>query len=246
MNLLERNPPFEFGNLIALIEEPTAEQTEGHDPDCVFCTQGEGDIGAFDFGYTLGEGHIVLKPALGMMIPGYFLTVTAKHLTSFAQLPPEALTEIDRTLTQNETYLAPKFGEYFRVEHGADNVTTCGSGGCIDHAHQHLIPAMDVADYAKGLLPWEQLDRFEDLTEFQGEPYIYMGRRDEHYVVPNPDLPSQWIRRQIAEVRGLEHWDWAAYHGAAELFITYLRLGSFPVGRMFFGLDRDYSRYEAH
>lgn len=241
-----RQPRFDVNPVVELTESPTQQLTEDYDPTCEFCTKGEQPLLAYDFGSTLGNGNVVLKPALGMLIPGYFLTVTRKHLTSFAQLPAEALAEIDDTLTKSEEYLAPKFGEYFRVEHGSDNVTTCGSGGCIDHAHQHLVPAMDVADHAQELLPWQQLDDFTDITQFAGEPYIYMGRQGEHYVVPNPDLPSQWIRRQIAEVRGLEHWDWAVYEGATELFETLLKLGSFPVGRMVFNLDRDIAQYMPH
>jgi diadenosine tetraphosphate (Ap4A) HIT family hydrolase len=215
-----RQPPFETGNPIELIEEPIHNLTDGYDPECLFCTKAEEPLTPYDFGCSLGEGNIDLKPALGMMLPGYFLTVTRRHLTSFAQLAPEVLAEIDKTLTENEAYLGTKFGEYFRVEHGSDNVTTCGSGGCIDHAHQHLIPAMDVADYAQELLPWQEISNFSDIAELKGEPYIYMGRQGQHFVVPNPNLPSQWIRRQIAAVRGLEHWDWAVYEGAAELLET--------------------------
>jgi hypothetical protein len=118
------------------------------------------------------------------------------------------------------------FGEYFRFEHGSDNVKECGvgSGACIDHAHQHMVPALGVAEAIRDELPWEELDGFESLAELQGVPYVYLGFEGGHYAVKNPALPSQWVRRKIAEHYRQDDWDWGMEYGEGNLFITLLAL----------------------
>jgi len=55
------------------------------------------------------------------------------------------------------------------VEHGSDNIVGRGSGGCIEHAHIHLIPADDdVGAQVQEELLWQRLDTYEDLSEFKG------------------------------------------------------------------------------
>ena len=172
----------------------------------------------------------MLKPALGMLVPGYLLAITRDHHTSFAQLDRQRLSAINQRLNLYESMLEERFGRYFRVESGSDSITTHGSGGCIDHAHMHLIPAdEDVGLHIQEQLPWQQLDSYEDLAEFRDNPYIYLGRLAMHYVVPDPRLHGQWARRQVATVRGLEEWDWAVDPGEDELHATLERLEDFPL-----------------
>lgn len=178
------------------------------------------------------EGDVVLKPDLGMLMAGHLLAVTKEHLTSFAQLDPERLGVIDRCLGSYEDRLAHQFGRYFRVEHGSDNITTHGSGGCVEHAHIHLIPAdEDAGSHIQEQLSWQKLDNYEDLSNFRGVPYIYLGRTAMHYVIPNPRLSGQWIRRQVAAIRGMEQWDWALFDSREELNATFkgIRALSLPI-----------------
>lgn len=197
------------------------EENKQSEDECVFCDVLIEPKTAFDISVPLDDTEVSLKPALGMLMPGYLLTVTNDHMTSFANMDRGKLAEIDESLTKTERELESIFSSYYRLEHGSDNVTFCGSGGCIDHAHQHLVPAdEDVGEYISKQLAWERLDTFEDLTDFKGKPYIYLGRQGVHYVVSEPELPGQWGRRQIGKVREIEHWDWAAYSGDIELALT--------------------------
>lgn len=199
--------------------------------ECAFCDDTQEPESQFSISSPLtDEGDVFLKPALGMLMPGYLLAITREHLTSFAQLDKARLAAIDQRLNLYEKPLAERFGRYFRIESGSDNLKDCGSGGCIEHAHIHLMPAdEDAGQYIQEQLPWEQLDRYEDLAEFRGHPYIYLGRLASHYVVPDPRLHSQWARRQVASVRGLEHWDWALDPGFDELRVTLEGLKDFPL-----------------
>jgi len=199
--------------------------------DCPFCDLHTKEPAPFDVSTPIDEvGDVILKPDKGMLMPGYLLAVTSKHLTSFAQLQPERLAAVDNRLSLYEQELQKRFGQYFRLEHGSDNVTQAGSGSCIDHAHMHLVPAdEDVGPVVQEALPWEQIESYADLAEFRGRPYVYLGRLASHFVVPEPKLPGQWVRRQIAVVRGLDHWDWAVCSSSDELQETLVKLEDFPL-----------------
>lgn len=225
------------------------------DPGCPFCDIGQGkERSLFDRAQPIGNGKFYLTPTVGMMLPGYFLVATRSHDTSFAQRGEGDLALIDHELTRVTDRLRRCFGSYFRLEHGSDNVTECGSGGCLDHAHTHLAPAdEDVGEYMLRQLPWQEIDSYTELREFRGEPYIYLGRsaiqgeQERHYVVSNPNLPGQWVRRQIAAVRGSttrefygerifestigEDADWALHPAAENLSLTMVFLRAVPRGR---------------
>lgn len=194
--------------------------------ECPFCELKAQRVAKFDFVASISKGEeVLLTPDRAMLVPGHLLAITKSHLTSFAQLGRNMLREIDESLRGLEGTLAPVFGRYFRLEHGSDNITGNGAGACIDHAHIHLIPGdEDVGDNIQRQLPWQELERYEDLNEFKGYPYIYLGRLATHYVVPDPRLPGQWVRRQVAAVRGLEQWDWAIVDSTAELMETAYKL----------------------
>lgn len=172
------------------------------------------------------QGDILLRPDLGMMMPGHFLAITKNHHTSFAQLERNRLSTLDKTLSAHESLLGERFGSYFRVEHGSDNIASVSSGACIDHAHIHLLPAdEDVGAYIQEQLPWQEIDSYEDLVDFRGTPYIYLGRLAMHYVVPDPGLRGQWARRQVATVRDMDVWDWAVCESETKLSETFKTLG---------------------
>lgn len=157
-----------------------------------------------------------------MLTPGNVLAVTQEHCTSFAQLGRERLAAVERRITKVAEFLGQRFGQYFRTEHGSDNITNQGSGGCVEHAHQQLFPGQDVGEYMLRQLQWQRLDKYEDLAGFQGEPYVYLGYLGLHYVCPNPtNMRGQWTRWQVARVRGLSNWDWITCSG--EPYDTYLR-----------------------
>jgi diadenosine tetraphosphate (Ap4A) HIT family hydrolase len=209
-------------------------ETNPTDMSCVFCDPPEETVSPFELSQPLGAGNIAAKAALGMLMPGYMLTVSQRHITSFGQLEPDALREVDTTLTEYE-YDNQRFGQYLRFEHGSDGIDHCsaGAGACIDHAHQHLIPAPDVAEYIlskdhpdKDKLDWQQLDTFENIIDLRGTPYMYMGYAGMHYVVENPGVPSQWIRRLVTKLHP-EHvpngnWDWFSDPGTNQLMLTLL------------------------
>lgn len=201
---------------------------------CDFCDAPPDQDSFFDISQPLGLGNVALKPALGMLLPGYLLAITREHVTSFAQLDKVQLQEVDSSLVQLNSQLGGLFGEYFRFEHGSDVGAQCSAtaGACIEHAHQHLVPAPEAAQYMlhqkhpdQANVRWQQIDAFEDLAELKGRPYLYLGYGNTHYIALDPGVRSQWMRRQVAHVYDLPIWDWALYNGARELETTLRQLG---------------------
>jgi len=204
-----------------------------YETPCPFCDSSSHRGIEFGFSFPLDdEGDVYITPDHGMLMPGHLLAVTEKHLTSFAQIKEDRLSAVDWRLSRLEKSLAPQFGSYFRLEHGSDNLNGNGSGACIEHAHTHLVPAdEDIGDHIQDALLWERLDEYEDLAEFRGSPYVYLGRLATHYVAANPKLPGQWVRRQIAEVRGLDNWDWALMDSTEDRRETLRRIGRLNIIR---------------
>jgi hypothetical protein len=165
-----------------------------------------------------------------MIVPGYLLLIAKEHVPSLARLGPSGLHAIDRWLDRHLPQWAARFGDYFRFEHGMGPGGT--AGGCIAHAHLHLIPAEAAVEPIEAALPWRWLASYEDLAGVGDRPYAYLGsrgsgggrgRRGRHAVVPQPTLPGQWVRRQTALALHLDQWDWAAYRGDRELAATLTR-----------------------
>lgn len=213
------------------------------DEDCVFCDEPEQKlaISAFDLAVPLASGRAALKGALGMMRPGYMLGVTREHVTSFAQLSSADLVAIDASFSSAEDRLRTnlrhsQYDKYIRLEHGSDNVKDCtlGSGACVTHAHQHLIPGTKktIARMLKENLDWQQLNDYSELSSLRGEPYLYVGSDDKHYAAIDPQVVSQWGRRLIAEEDGHKEWDWGVFTGAINHVQTLVSLGIVPQGRM--------------
>jgi diadenosine tetraphosphate (Ap4A) HIT family hydrolase len=210
---------------------------------CPFCNLSDSPKSPFDVNEQIGNCNVSMVPALGMLMPGYLLAVTNEHITSFAQLGKGNLTEVNKSMQDYQDYLATFFGTYVRIEHGSDNIIECGSGGCIDHAHQHLVPDLEVSNFIQGKLPWQQLSCYEDIADFRGHPYIYLGKLGLHFVVADPKLPGQWTRRQIAEVMGLDNWDWALGQGALNLLITFAKLKKFMDRKLVVDIKNDSIEY---
>jgi hypothetical protein len=81
-----------------------------------------------------------------------------------------------------------------------------------------------LSDVMSSDLPWEEIGSLLELRGLAGRPYLYLGMNARHFVVPEPGVRSQWIRRQLAARLGTDVWDWAVDPGEANLRETMRRL----------------------
>lgn len=192
---------------------------------CPFCDNvlGRQSRSAYDEPLVDRPTFLVI-PALGMFLPGYLLMISRSHVGSFAHMGIDELGDIDLWRTRHMTHLSEEFGEYFCFEHGMGDAVRESTGACVSHAHLHLIPGSAAARLIRNELPWQPIGEYKEIASLRGQSYSYLGWRGCHYVVPEPVLPGQWVRRQTARAMHLQNWDWAVYAGDAELGETRRRL----------------------
>ncbi|HEY4778295.1 MAG TPA: hypothetical protein VIH47_01730 [Solirubrobacterales bacterium] len=181
----------------------------------------------FDQVIRRGPG-VVLAPTVGSILPGYLMAISADHLLSFGMLGSERLREeIEPWLAERLAELSPVFGEYVVFEHGSAGEDD-RQGGCVAHAHMHLVPAGP--DLARGILDgeeWQSVGAFSDIAAFAEAGYAYLGAAGRSWVLPEPGFPGQWVRRRIASWAGRpDEWDWGVFRGEPQLAETFERLGA--------------------
>jgi diadenosine tetraphosphate (Ap4A) HIT family hydrolase len=158
----------------------------------------------------LETDRVKVLPSLGHFVKGYQLLVPKVHYCTLADAPREAVREVEEIKSTLHTHLSALYGPYVFFEHGA---RTSVSGGCgIYHAHLHAVPAN-----SDGLLSQLQeqfkhvaLGSLVDLGVAASQTsYLYCeDSRARSWLFLPEFLPSQFIRRLIAEAAGISQWDW--------------------------------------
>jgi diadenosine tetraphosphate (Ap4A) HIT family hydrolase len=150
-------------------------------------------------------------PSIGQIVPGYLLLVPNYHYRAFADMSLEELNAAEGLKTGLTEQMRSTYGDCLFFEHGA---RTPDSGGCgISHAHLHIVPFPAEKDPVEELVrafPVEEVSNLLDLKRIQpGKSYLYYESvRGERYVFYPPFIPSQYIRRLLAEALGIQTWDW--------------------------------------
>lgn len=187
---------------------------------CEFCDEFSGgtqnsfvtryhDILADRFVFETHDFKIV--PTLGQIVPGYLLLVPSEHYCALADLPIAQLGELEELKRTVDRRLHCTYGDYLLFEHGARNAN---SGGCgIYHAHLHAVPLSktnDPVEQLKRAYPHDELSGLADLKHLN-ETASYLYYREvagSQYVFYTEHLPSQYVRRLVAQAIGSDNWDW--------------------------------------
>jgi hypothetical protein len=116
--------------------------------------------------------------------------------------------EVRRLLTRH--FDPPVFFEHGMV------CSTNRVGACVDHAHLHGVPLR--SDITRRLKASHELVQIEGLHDLRGQrrlnqSYLYFeNQRQENFIIRDASVPSQYLRRVIADELGLSDlWDWAAF-----------------------------------
>lgn len=160
------------------------------------------------------SSRLALMPTIGPLTTGHMLLVPRQHLTSFGALDAADWADALKAIAGVEGLLERRFGVTLAFEHGTSGSPTAGGCG-IDHAHMHFLP---VRRSVRGLPPlpdakWHQLDdnwlvQLQSLSS-QRVSYVYIRTAEgSHFATPVRSLPSQFVRRWMAEQVGLKRWDW--------------------------------------
>lgn len=194
--------------------------------DCPYCANiplagVEGQQAATEFDQVLDRRPgVVLTPSLGMLVPGYLLLITTDHVSNLGCMGAAPLsTHVEPYLATLLPELVELFGPYLVFEHGSSRQRPPRQGGCVNHAHLHLIPSPPEAlDVVLSALEWTEVPGISATASACDEGYVYAQYGDRAYLSLAPVLPGQWIRRTIAPFLGAaERWDWSLYRGEREL-----------------------------
>ena len=166
-------------------------------------------------------------PSLGQITAGHLLVTPEKHYCALADLNGERLDELEGIIRLVRTELVRTYGKCIFFEHG---VRGEGSGGCgIDHAHLHAVPvaADGVMDILMREFGGSVIRRLADIDEVIKQESSYLFFEDScanRYAFQVKELPSQYMRKLVAESMGKSGWDWREYGQEPELIATLERM----------------------
>lgn len=156
--------------------------------------------------------NFAVVPSLGQVTEGYLLIVPVSHYTALADMPPDLITELLHLNVQLRIDLSKAYGPCLFFEHG---IRGKQAGGCgIDHAHMHAVP------FTCSREPIEELKRNHSLRSIGGigdihrevspnSPYLYYEETNgQAWTCEIGVIPSQYIRKLLAESLGVNSWDW--------------------------------------
>jgi diadenosine tetraphosphate (Ap4A) HIT family hydrolase len=218
---------------------------------CDFCDEFSGGLeNSFTARYGSDlKSRIILKtenfsvlPSLGQIVEGYLLIVPTKHYTALADLPMQLVQELSRLCGRVRSALFDTYGPALLFEHG---VRAGQSGGCgIEHAHLHAVP------FAYAIEPVEELKQrhsfkfIRGISEINNEvprtsSYLYYENISGQPCVFDVDfVPSQYLRKLLAESAGIDLWDWREYGKERALVSTLTRLAEVLSTHARCGCDR--------
>ena len=177
--------------------------------------------------------HFLVVPSVSPIHLGHVLVFPRVHVTNLIEMPAHTKRDLYGTVTKIYYHLVNHFGRPYVFEHGVTKNagTACG----ISHAHLHLVPlnreAAEGVDQAVSA-------RYEPDTSgsirqiignrANGVPYLIYGESlDSLSITFANNIPSQFMRRCIAEVLGDNRWDWKEFYGGDRFRETQLTFHKF-------------------
>ncbi|WPP91411.1 HIT domain-containing protein [Acinetobacter pittii] len=191
--------------------------------DCVFCRELNGSRDTnFAERYPEIKSRVIFEteslaafPCIGQLVCGHFLIVPKSHDCTLAQTQKRLSNfeqELFLILREVHLILGFELNDSLIFEHGAlgPNDGSCG----IYHAHLHVLPSTSkIAAFE--LYNFQNKDLMRNLESLLknipiDKPYIFAGNMKEgfyHTLLEEP-LPSQTLRKAIANQLNTEQWDW--------------------------------------
>ncbi len=146
------------------------------------------------------------------LVVGHVIILPRTHILSFGSVRSADLPELNELILELADTLAERVTAPVLLEHGSD--ADSDHGGCVAHAHLHLVPA--AIDMTVPLSPWRQTKvlSLAELNEWarRDVPYLYVGDPTGAGLVSDhlTGVPKQFIRIEVGQQVGLPDplWDW--------------------------------------
>lgn len=174
--------------------------------------------------------NFVVFPSLGQIVEGYLLLAPTSHWKALADMPDPIFHEFAALCKSVRGILEGEYGSCIFFEHGTRRAD---SGGCgIYHAHLHAVPFPDSSEPSHALrskFPYKELADPKEMkkqTEGLSAYLYYENSQARPYVFDVGILPSQYMRRLLAQALGKNAWDWRAAGEEEALLATLSRLSN--------------------
>lgn len=202
---------------------------------CSLCTdytppdlfQSERAVPDGDRDRTVWENDLFrIFPTIGCFVEGYILLVPKKHIPCFGALDAEHLRELLHSLLPEICRrMQSIYGPVCVFEHGVMN-EYCRGGGCVDHAHLHIVPcSLNLSSVVARFPGFRPLLGPEPLKQYHKMSIPYLLSSDGStglFVCDATRVPSQLFRRIVAHQCGRgDYWNWRTNPFYDEMVTTY-------------------------
>ena len=159
------------------------------------------------------ENYVVI-PTIGCFVKGYVLIVSKQHYDCAGKMSKSSIMELCHLTLKVIAAIKKSYGvDSIVFEHGA---VSCANrfGGCINHAHIHIVPCMEsvLGELEKRPVRLQMLSSLTDIAQKanRGEPYLFFRDVDDKkYFVESDIMISQFFRQLLAKKHGVSNkWDW--------------------------------------
>jgi diadenosine tetraphosphate (Ap4A) HIT family hydrolase len=205
--------------------------------NCEFCDEFTGGLSnAFYARYkscpktrfVLSTDNFHAFPSIGQLFDGYLLIAPKMHYASLDEMPRVLWPEFEGVYQQVRAALSNLYGPCISYEHGARQPS---GGGCgIYHAHLHATPLAGISDPVDALklsFPYTELGRLSEISERTVNVASYLFYQDldaRLYLFDTGPLPSQYMRKLLADALGDQDWNWRKAGREERLLATIERL----------------------
>jgi diadenosine tetraphosphate (Ap4A) HIT family hydrolase len=172
--------------------------------------------------------EFAVLPSLGQVVEGYLLLLPRQHFGAIGDLSPRHMDELATVLYRAGEILKREYGPYIVFEHGTRSE---GVGGCgIYHAHLHAAPLGGVSDpieLLKQRFPFTELAHLKEISKRSAGLPSYLFYQDSDarlYLFDTGPLPSQYMRKVLADAVGEHNWNWRDAGREERLLATTQRL----------------------
>ena len=224
------------------------------DEDCGFCTEIHGISHANNLleqyiEPQLGMASRVIEktehfeaiPTLGAFVEGYVMVVSLDHYECVGRIPKNYYPELKCFLREMKDRIARCYGmKTVCFEHGSVSCTN-RFGGCINHAHIHIVPCNEllIDQLGEYQIEYRKISSIDELRPFglSGRPYLYFEDVDgQQYVAASGFVVSQFFRQLLARTHGIpEEWDWRSHLNLERMKKTFERMSDFSLCNQFGG-----------
>jgi diadenosine tetraphosphate (Ap4A) HIT family hydrolase len=167
-------------------------------------------------------------PSIGQLVEGYLLIAPLDHYTAIDAMPMNIFGEYAGICRRVRTALSDVYGPCIFFEHGARAPV---NGGCgIYHAHLHATPLAGIQDpiqILRATFPYRELETLEEIRHESARLPTYLFYEDAEsrlYLFDTGPLPSQYMRKLIADALHDSNWNWRTAGREERLLTTMERL----------------------